>query len=71
MKKFASNALNGALAAAIAATTIAISVEAASAKSIVPYCTKVGLGSDKSTARQIASTWRRLGPMSGLCAAPK
>jgi hypothetical protein len=71
MKKFASNALNGTLAAAIAATTIAIGVEAASAKSIVPYCTKVGLGSNKSTARQIASTWKRLGPVSGMCSAPK
>jgi len=71
MKKFATCALTGAMAAAIAATTVLVTVEAASAKKAVPLCEKVSLPSDKSAARQILATWKRLGPMSGMCGAPK
>jgi hypothetical protein len=71
MKKFASCALAGAMAAAIAATTVLVTVEAASAKTPLPLCQKVSLPSDKSIARQMLATWKRLGPLSGMCSAPK
>ena len=64
MKKFSHYALASALVAAISATTVVVTIEAASAKTRVPLCDKVKLGSDRTTARQIASTWQRLGPMS-------
>jgi hypothetical protein len=70
MKKLSQYALTGAMVAALAATTIAVTVEVAAAKTRIPLCDKVKLGSDKTTARQIAITWQRLGPLSGMCAKP-
>lgn len=71
MKKFTAYVLTGALLAAMSSTTVLVSVEAASAKTRIPLCDKVKLGSDKTTARQIAGAWKRLGPLSGMCGAPK
>jgi len=71
MKKFATHALAGALVAAVAATTVFVTVEAASAKTFVKGCEKVKLSADKTVARQTSALWNRLGPMSGMCAAPK
>jgi hypothetical protein len=71
MKKLTIQALSGAMIAAIAATTVLVTVEAASAKKMPPICEKVSLGSDKTIARQIAATWKRLGPFSGMCGQPK
>ena len=71
MKKFSHYALTGAMITALAATTVVVTMEAASAKARIPLCDKVKLGSDKTTARQIAATWQRLGTLSGMCAEPK
>ncbi|MBN8995241.1 MAG: hypothetical protein J0H94_08445 [Rhizobiales bacterium] len=71
MKKFTNRALAGALIAAIAATTVLVTIEAASAKKFVPGCEKVKLSGDKTVARQTMALWNRLGPMSGMCGQPK